>query len=63
MEHVNGWFLKNLVTYKVEYMNNAIRKLSRGSNIRDKIVKNFYSTTKAFKTSGEHVESESELEK
>ena len=42
-------------------MHNAIGKLSRGSNVRDKIVKNFHSTTKALKRSGKHTESESEL--
>ena len=37
--------------------------MSRGSNIRDKIVKNFHSSTKAFKRSGKHVDSEAELKK
>ena len=40
-----------------------LRKLARGSNIGDKIAKNFYSSTKAFKRSDKHVESESELKK
>ena len=60
---MNGWFKKNLAAYKGEYTDKAIRKLSRGSNIRDKIVKNFHSSTKAFKRSGKHVESEAELKK
>ena len=40
-----------------------LRKLSRGSNIRDNIAKNCYSSTKAFERSDKHVESESELKK
>ena len=41
-------------------MRNAMRMLSRGSNVRDKIVKNFHSLTKAFRRSGKHVKSESQ---
>ena len=40
-----------------------LKKLSQGSKIWDKIAKNFYSSTKAFKRSDKHVESESELKK
>ena len=37
--------------------------MHRVTNIRDKIAKNFYSSTKAFKRSDRYVESESELKK
>ena len=59
--HCHLWLLKKA---KVWFRDGTLlRKLSRGSNIREKIAKNYFTSTKAFKRSDKHVESESELKK